>query len=115
MGVDPLPGTRIVSTLHRGASSSESWLEDLPILGTTLTIKHTGTTQSTVTNTGSRPVTWRATFTGTHTRATIGTRARTTIGTHTATLKHQKDKWGHDFSYIDVPLSLGQTIEVKIL
>lgn len=136
MGVDPLAGTRTVATLYRGASSShgasssriadpaspdESWLEDLPILGTTLTIKHTGTTQSTVTNTGSRPIIWRATFAGSHTRATIGTHAgttsgaRSTAGTHTVTLKHQKDKWGHVLSYIDVPVGSGQEIVVKSL
>lgn len=104
MGVDPIPGTRTVKTLYRHRGPDGAWLADLPILGTTLTIRHLSPLETAVANTGTRRLVWRAQFSGSFTSARVG---RKTLPMH-----RLADKWGRVLSYVDVPLAAGQQIEV---
>lgn len=98
MGVDVIPGTRIVTTLYRGDGSA--WVKDLPVLGTTLSIRHNTSKESSVANTGRRSIVWRATFNGAWSTAEINRKK--------AALRRQTDKWGRVTSYVDVPLTPGR-------
>ncbi|TDW96676.1 right-handed parallel beta-helix repeat-containing protein [Dinghuibacter silviterrae] len=106
MGVSPIPGTRTVTTLYRHRGPGSAWLEDLPVLGTTLTIRHLSPRESSVTNTGKKRVIWRAQFSGLYTSARVGAKM----------LPAQRftDKWGRDISYVDVPLDAGQQASVQV-
>ncbi|HEV2479477.1 MAG TPA: right-handed parallel beta-helix repeat-containing protein [Puia sp.] len=104
MGVEPVPGTRIVQTLYRHRGVDSAWLSDLPILGTTLTVRHLSATSTTVANTGQRGVVWRAEFAGSFAEARVGGRTMTT--------RQVRDKWGRVISSIDVPLKPGTKVNV---
>ncbi len=106
MGVDVIPGTRTVTTLYRHRGAGVAWLEDLPILGTTLTVRHVSPLESTVENTGGRRVVWRAEFSGLFASARVGGK--------TLPMQWKFDKWGRRLSYVDVPLGAGQRMTVKV-
>ena len=127
MGVGVLPGTRTVTSLYRSSPTvtslyrssptatspyrtrkgGEARISDLPILGTTISVEHNGLQASTVANTGSRDLVWRACFSGKHTRATVHRKVMT--------MQTQQDKWGHDVSYVEVPVSAGGKVVVTVL
>jgi hypothetical protein len=94
-----LPGTRTVSTFYRHSGDGDSWLADLPILGTEISIRHMGPKKSALSNTGSKSLIWRPEFSGMHTRATIAGR--------TMPMQQQQDKWGHTISYVEIPVAAG--------
>jgi hypothetical protein len=104
MGVEVVPGTRTVSTLHRGAG--DAWLKDVPVLGTTLTVRHTGLTRSMASNTGKRGIVWRAEFSGAFSKVRVDKKMMT--------LRQKKDKWGHVISYVDIPLVPASTIQAAV-
>ena len=104
MGVDPIPGTRTVTTLYRHRGSGSAWLEDLPILGTTLTVRHLSPQKTTVTNTGRQRLVWRAQFSGLFPSAQVGGRK--------VPMHRFIDKWGRVISYVDVPLDAGRKMSV---
>jgi hypothetical protein len=104
MGVDPIPGTRTVTTLYRHRGSGSAWLENLPILGTTLTVRHLSPLETTVANTGRRRLVWRAQFSGLFPGAKVGGKR---VPMHRYT-----DKWGRIISYVDVPLDAGRQSSV---
>ena len=104
MGVDPLPGTRTVTTLYRHRGTGSAWLKDLPILGTTLTVRHLSPLETSVANTGRRRLVWRAQFSGLFLSARVGGKK---VPMHRLT-----DKWGRVISYVDVPLDGGRQVLV---
>lgn len=106
MGVDPLPGTRTVSSLYRGSAGDSAWLSHLPILGTNISVWHTGHRRSALSNTGSRAIVWRAQFAGMHTSATIGGR--------TIPMRQEHKGWGNTISYIEVPVAAGGHAAVTV-
>ena len=106
MGVDPIPGTHTVTTLYRHNGPGSAWLEDLPILGTTLTIRHLSPLESSTANTGGQGVVWRAQFYGSFRSARVGKKM--------ASMHQQADKWGRVISYVDVPLSAHQQVSVIV-
>lgn len=106
MGVEVLPGTRTVTSLYRSRMGGEAWIEDLPILGTVLSVSHKGPGSSTVSNTGTRDIIWRASFSGMHARVMVG---RKKMPTHT-----ESDKWGHVVSYVDLPIAAGAKAVVVV-
>jgi len=105
MGVDVVAGTRVVRTMHRG--SGEDWLEELPVCGTRLMVRHEGVARSYVRNTGSRGVVWRAEFAGDYGRAMVGKRV--------VTLRKRKDNWGRVISYVEVVVGVGDGVLVRVI
>jgi hypothetical protein len=104
MGVNVLPGTRVVSTFYRHSGAGDAWLADLPVLGTKISVRHIGSKKSTLSNTGSGALVWRAEFSGMHTRATVEGR--------TMPMQQQQDKWGRTVSYIEIPVAAGGRLVV---
>lgn len=100
MGVEPVPGTRVVKTLYRHRGADSARLTDLPILGTTISVKHISPQESVVANTGARALVWRAEFSGSFAVARVGRR--------TMAMHRTRDKWGRVISYVDVPLKPGE-------
>jgi hypothetical protein len=143
MGVDVVAGMRTVKTLFRGAMSGKggdgvggggkaggAWLEDLPVFGTRLSVRHSGVARSVVSNTGSRGIVWRAEFVGNHSRARVGKYLRGRVGNYSrasggnhsgarvgnrvVNLGHEKDRWGRVVSYVDVPVGAGERATVEV-
>ena len=106
MGVDVLPGTRTVTTLYRHCGAGSAWLEALPVLGTTLTVRHVSPLESRVVNTGGRRVVWRAQFFGAYENAGVGGKI--------VSMHRHMDKWGRVISYVEVPLGAGQQVSVTV-
>lgn len=104
MGVEPVPGTRIVQTLYRHRGEDSAWLTDLPILGTRLSVRHVSPASTTVANTGRRSLVWRASFSGAF--------ALARVGTTTMPMRRVRDKWGRVISSVDVPLKPGEQVSV---
>lgn len=102
MGMDVVPGTKVVKTLFRGSGSA--WLTGVPVLGTTLSIRHDSPTGSTITNRGGKTVVWRAAFAGAYARALTGGRS--------VSMQHITDKWGRVMSYVDVAAPPGKRVTV---
>lgn len=101
MGVAPV--ARTVSTLYRGTGSSE--LLDLPILGTTLSIRESPNAARVI-NRGARPVTWRVRFAGAHAWVRVGgVRTRTQI-------EHIEP--GRVTSAVEVRVRPGETMTVRV-
>ena len=115
MGVEPVPGTRIVQTLYRHRGDDSAWLSDLPILGTTLTVLHMSPASTTVSNTGDRALVWRAEFNGAFALARVTRWAHAGPGrVEVATMSTRRitDKWGRVISSVDVPLKPGEQVSV---
>ena len=106
MGVDVIPGTRTITTLYRQRGPGSAWLEALPVLGTTLNVRHESPLETTVENTGARRVVWRAQFIGSYENAGVGGKI--------VPMHRQMDKWGRVVSYVDVPLGAGQRVSVSV-
>src|SRR6185437_7244490 len=104
MGVEPVPGKRIVQTLYRHRGDDSAWLNGLPILGTTLDVRHVSPASTTVANSGRRALLWRAEFNGSFALARVGDK---TMPMHQVT-----DKWGRVISSVDVPLKPGTQVSV---
>lgn len=104
MGVGVLPGTRMVSSLYRG--TGYAWLRDLPLLGTTVSLRHLGRRKSTLSNTGAKAIVWKALFAGGYTRARVGGR--------TMPVRRERDRWGNVFSYVEVPVGAGGRVGVEV-
>ncbi|HLZ88032.1 MAG TPA: hypothetical protein VKQ52_12345, partial [Puia sp.] len=115
MGVDPIPGTRTVTTIYRHRGPGSAWLERLPILGTTLTVRHASPLETTVANTGRRRLIWRAQFSGSFTSARVSTSsASARVGGKKMPMQRLADKWGRIISYVDLPLDAGQQMTVTV-
>jgi Right handed beta helix region len=106
MGVDVLPGTHTVTTLYRHRGSGDAWLSELPVLGTTLTVRHVSSFETAVANTGARRVVWRAQFSGSFASARVGGKMMP--------MQRIFDKWGRSISYVDVPLNAGERMVVIV-
>lgn len=106
MGVNVVPGTRIVTSLYRNRASAEASLEDLPVLGTSFSLRHAGKLQSSASNKGPMAITWRAEFDGAHPSALVSGKS--------VSLQHQADNWGRTISYVDVALGPGQSATVSV-
>ena len=106
MGVSVLPGTRTVATLYRTSGAAESWVTDLPILNTTISISHDGPQKSVMSNTGGGQVMWRAQFAGNYTWAKAGNAL--------VPLKRGKTPSGKVISYVDLPVLPGGQVHVSV-
>ena len=104
MGVSVLPGTRTVCSMYKSTDGGSAWLDDLPVLGTRVALRHEGARKSVFANNGGRPVVWRASFSGAFKRAVAGGR--------TMTLRQERTKWGSVVSYVDIPVKPGDRISV---
>jgi hypothetical protein len=130
MGVDVVPGTRIVTSLYRGGPKTEATLRDLPILGTSISISHSGATKSSATNQGSKAITWRAEFSGAYTNATVDGKPlrmqqetgdgkslrmqQETADIRPLRMQQETDRRGNVVTFVDLPLAPGQTLVVSV-
>jgi hypothetical protein len=106
MGVTPDALTRTISTLHRTTGQVTSELRNLQVLGTLISIIHTGSKKSSMSNNGNESITWRAMFRGKYSKAQVENKS--------VTAKTEKDKQGNDISYVDILLGPGKQIEVTV-
>jgi len=106
MGVDVVPGTRVLSTLYRNSGVGSAWVADLPVLGTKISVRHIGQRSSALSNAGSRALVWRAEFSGSHTSATVGGLKMP--------MRQRQDKWGHTVSFVEVPVAAGGNVNVVL-
>lgn len=106
MGVSARPNTQTIETIYRSKVDSSA-VTGLPILQTTIDLKHIGTAESQMHNSGSKPIRWRAAFNGNYSRATI-------IGSAETPVAKTKDAQGNIVSYVDLTLPPGARIDVSM-
>jgi hypothetical protein len=99
MGIGAEPESRTVSSLYHSRGGGYAWLEDLPLLGTAISIRHTGQRKSVLSNRGARSIVWKAEFAGVHTRAMVGGRA--------IPMNQERNRWGDTISFVEVPVVAG--------
>jgi hypothetical protein len=62
MGIEADARLNQITTLYRGKKASTSELKDLPVLMTSITVKHEGNTATTVSNNGQKKILWQPKF-----------------------------------------------------
>jgi hypothetical protein len=106
MGVSVRPGERTIETVYRsGAAWSE--LTALPVLQTTIGLKHIGSSESEIVNSGPRPFKWRAEFMGSFSAASVDGAKMPAMKTLDAT--------GNSISYVEVTVPPGASIDIKVV
>ncbi|SOB86321.1 RICIN domain-containing protein [Streptomyces sp. 1331.2] len=106
LGVDPDAAAGTLVTDSR-LPASMGWLQaaDIPVGGGTVTVRHDGGRASTVTNTGTRTLTWEARFRGEHAHLTVDGKSRET---RTRTVD------GVTYNYATVPLAPGHAATAAV-
>lgn len=65
MGLSPDARLDKLTTLYRGQANTIAEIKDVPLLGTTVSVKHEGDSKSVVTNNGNKKILWQPAFMGT--------------------------------------------------
>jgi hypothetical protein len=106
MGVSVKAGTHQIETIYR---SGVAWsaLSELPIVQTRIGLKHVGTRESMIVNSGAASFTWRAEFMGSFSAASVD-------GTNRP-VKRMKDATGNVLSYVEVRVPPGGSIDVRMV
>ncbi|HVX50765.1 MAG TPA: trehalase family glycosidase, partial [Chitinophagaceae bacterium] len=100
MGIEPDARFNRVSTIYKTNSNVTCTLQNVPLLGGWITVKHQSYA-SVFTNRGLKKITWRAEFYGSRQHIIINGKAKKAVIT--------KDDAGKIFSYTDVPVRPGKT------
>ncbi|ROR46436.1 hypothetical protein [Kitasatospora cineracea] len=106
MGVDPnAPAHTLATAPHLPTGTSWLQLDDLPIGRNTFTLRHDGTTKSTLTNkTGTDGYTWEARIPGSYGTLTVNGASRSAA---------TKTVDGTTYTYVTVPVAPGATATVQ--
>ncbi|MEU9044962.1 MULTISPECIES: RICIN domain-containing protein [unclassified Kitasatospora] len=106
LGVEPDAATGTLATTSR-LPVSMGWLQvaSIPVGDGTVTVRHDGERASTVTNTGTKPLTWEARFRGPHARVTVDGQAREA---------HTRVVDGVTYTYATVTLAPGRSATAAV-
>lgn len=102
MGIEPDASKRTITTTHRGKKDSISEVDNLPVLQTTLAVKHEKQTTTTLHNKGEKFIEWKAMFLGNYTSIFINNKKAAVI--------HEKDNKGNPYTAITIRVNPGQKI-----
>ena len=103
MGIEPDAPKKTITTLYRGKKESISEIDNLPVLNTTLFVKHENQT-TTLQNKGKKRIQWKAMFSGNHSSLLINNKKITGI--------QEKDNKGDIYTFITIPVNPDQKITV---
>lgn len=106
MGIEPDATTGVISTLSRLEAPVE-WVElsNIPALGRRVSVTHNGDVSSSLTNQGTQPVVWQASFYGSYPTIKINGRPKTATVT-------RRD--GREVSMVKVPVPPGATLVADV-
>lgn len=107
MGVRPWAARRVVQTLPQ-LTEATAWAEltALPVLDTTLRIRHERTGRSELANHGSAAIQWQACFYGRHETLTVdGKETQARVAT---------DEMNHNYSFVTLEVPANRTVNVSI-
>ncbi|RYJ37487.1 hypothetical protein NU08_3479 [Flavobacterium anhuiense] len=102
MGIEPDASKKTITTTHRGKKESISEVDNLPVLQTTLAVKHEKQTTTTLHNKGEKFIEWKAMFTGNYNSIFINDKK--------AAVNHEKDNKGNLYTVITIRVNPGQKI-----
>ncbi|AOC96615.1 hypothetical protein BB050_03526 [Flavobacterium anhuiense] len=102
MGIEPDASKKTITTIHRGKKDSISEVDNLPVLQTTLAVKHEKQTTTTLHNKGEKFIEWKAMFPGNYTSIFINNKKAAVI--------HEKDNKGNPYTAITIRVNPGQKI-----
>lgn len=107
MGVDPRAATNTIRTISQTTDATK-WVEvkNIPILGITIDIKHTGKHSSQFKNSGDKSVVWRTAFYGEHSTINVGKKE--------VKSKIDVDQMGNKYSYADVCVGPGESVLARL-
>lgn len=108
MGVDPDGPDSILGTIPRLKIPDVSWIElnHLPFAGRDIYIKHDGNTKTTITLNTGEPFKWHAQFYGNYTQLNVNGVPKDALVIYLN---------GKTISYVEVPISSGQTATVETI
>ena len=105
MGVEADARYNRISTVYRGNNKHSAVLEHLPVLSTTVTIRHEKN-QSALKNEGSRAITWRVAFNGRHRYIMVkGKKIKARM---------QQEKMGNIISFTELQVPAGNELAAYI-
>lgn len=105
MGIVPSASNNTVATCSRLEGNQEAKVENVPVFGGYITVKHTGKEMTEITNNTGKDFTWNVSFIGNPSEINIGGKA------YPASLS--KDSKGNDIATASITLSAGQTLTAK--
>jgi hypothetical protein len=105
MGIEPDARFNRVATIYKTNSIDSSYMQNVPLLGTVISIKHFRG-RSEFANEGNASVIWRAKFYGSHDVITVNNKSQKAIT--------DKDIDGKMVSYVDVDVKPGEKTAVSI-
>lgn len=106
MGIEADARYNRISSLYRSKKQSTSTINDVPVLGTLVTLKHSGTKKSSLINTGKKEVSWRVKFSGNYKTIYVNTKA--------IQAEQEKDNLGNTVSYADILVKPGKEIKAGL-
>ena len=106
MGIDADARFNRVSTLYRSSKETTSTVSNVRLLKTLISVTHTGSKRSSLTNAGKKAVTWRARFSGDHTLIYVNNKP--------ASIRKEKDWLGNIISFTDVIVEPGKVINIHV-
>ncbi|MBO9584348.1 MAG: hypothetical protein J7574_09330 [Flavobacterium sp.] len=103
MGIEPNASQNAITTIYRGKKESISEVDNLPVLNTTLFVKHENQT-TTLHNKGEKLIQWRAMFRGNYSSIFINNKKATAV--------HAKDNKGNSYTIVETPVNPSQKTTV---
>lgn len=107
MGVTAIPGPKSVIQTLSGLTIETPFaeLQNLPIQGGQITIRHDGLTKSTLTNQGQHAITWRAMFPGHLNECSVNGKS--------SRVHHSQGLLDRQLTSVDVKVTPGQTVSIS--
>jgi hypothetical protein len=106
MGVEADARSKTVSTIFRGHDEAISRIGGLPVLGTFISLRHTGHRQSALRNLGPKIITWKAEFAGHHEMLMVRRKLVKAV--------QETNEDGKVFSYVKIDVASGREVQVGI-
>lgn len=107
MGIEADASTNTISTCFRGSGNPQMKLEQLSVLGSTVTVEMEGGIRSSLQHTGKSTLYWKAGFRGRHPYIMVnGKKQKAVI---------DKDRDGMDYSFVRVPVNPGKKITTELI
>ena len=110
MGIKPIYQEKCVVTLPRLTKANESKsveIDNLPVFGGYISVKHDNNTSSNLTNDTGADLIWRASFMGSHSTVLLD-------GKTSLTTKLTTDKLGNKISIVEVRVPKGKKLKVSV-
>jgi len=102
MGIDADASAHRISTLFRTKDETNATVQHVPVLNTTISVKHTNNKTSELTNEGKTTLSWRASFAGVFKQILVNGKS--------VKAQRLKDESGLTISFADIQVNAGKSV-----